>query len=399
MRHGTWIAKLIPMAVPSPETRALVSQLIAFNTVSRDSNLGLIEWVRDYLARFGVTSRLTYDAGRNKANLFATLGDGRDSGLVISGHTDVVPVDGQAWSSDPFTLVERDGRLYGRGAADMKSFIAVALATVPRFLAAQRPFHLAFTYDEEVGCLGVRRLLADLAEAGIKPSGCIVGEPTSMAVAIGHKGGRTLRCRVHGREAHAALAPKAVNAIEYAARLIVAMREAAERFTVREARDATYDVPHSTLMTGVISGGTAANIVPRECQFRFGIRYLPHSDPEELIADIRDYAARVLLPEMRAIAPEADIVFEPVGDVPHFEIDAAAPLARYVGERVDSGGTTAHVVFGSEAGLFQRAGIPAVLCGPGNIEQAHKPDEFISLDQIAQCEAFMRRLAADSGFN
>ena len=268
-------------AAPSADALAMIDRLIAFPTVSRDSNLGLIEYARDELKRLGVRSQLVYDAGGKKANLFATLSAEPDrvktGGLVLSGHTDTVPVDGQDWSSEPFKATHRDGRIHGRGTADMKGFIAIALAWAPRFLAAQErlPVHLSLTYDEETTFLGVNGLVADLAERGIRPAGCIIGEPTDMQAIVAHKGKRDLCCKVRGREAHSALTPQGVNAIEFAARLIAYIRGVADRLARDEPRDDRFAVPHSTLQTGLIKGGIATNVVPRDCEFHFEMRNLP----------------------------------------------------------------------------------------------------------------------------
>ena len=378
------------------ETWDMIQRLIAFDTTSRESNLGLIEWVRDWLRDYGVESQLTYDATGTKANLFATSGGGARPGIVLSGHTDVVPVDGQAWDSDPF-IARLDGdRIYARGAADMKSYIAVALAHTPRFAAAnlQAPIHFALSYDEEVGCIGVRGLLEDLARHDIRPAGCIVGEPTDMQPVIAHKGMRTFKCRVHGKEAHSSLTTQGVNAIEYAAKLIVYVRQLAERMRDLEARDYTFDVPFTTLQTGLIKGGTAPNIVPRECQFHFEFRYLPGANPDALENEIRAYAETVLEPEMRKVAPEVRIEIETKSQVPGLstgEEERIAMLAQQLtrAERVRK------VAYATEAGLFQQAGIPSIICGPGSIEQAHKPNEFITLEQVALCESFMERLTAE----
>ena len=399
----------IAIARPSDSTLEIIRTLVGFPTVSRDSNLGLIEWVRDGLARRGVPVRLTYDAARGKANLFATLGGGPRAGIVLSGHTDVVPVDGQDWTQDPFVLQERDGRLIGRGAADMKSFIGAALAHADRFLEAglDHPIHLALSYDEEVGCLGVRGLLRDLREQNIRPAGCIVGEPTGMHAVVGHKGLVGYRCRVRGREAHSALTPQGVNAVEYAARLIVYIRMIADRLRALEQRHFGYDVPHSTLNTGTIEGGIAINVVPRDCSFVFECRYLPSTDPQAVLDEIREYAQRELLPQMREVAPDAAIAFEHLADLPAFDVDADGEMTRFARALADSragqGAADAaepdrgrYVPFGTEAGLFQRAGISTVLCGPGHIAQAHKPDEWIALEQVARCEQFMERLASGS---
>ena len=360
---------------PSDEALQLIRTLVAFDTVSRNSNLGLIEWVRDRLRGQGADCRLTYDATGGKANLFATLSPGRKPGLVLSGHTDVVPVDGQPWDTNPFDAQIRDGRLYGRGTADMKSFIAVALANVPAFMAAEgdASFHLSLSYDEEIGCVGVRSLLRDLEASGIQPAGCIVGEPTSMRAIIAHKGKREYRCCVRGREAHSALTPQGVNAIEFAALLIAHIRSLAARLAAEQARDTAFVVPHTTLNTGTIKGGIATNVVPRDCEFTFDLRYLPGTDPDWLFGEVERYAQH------------AAGTWEGTSD-PHELVALAQALA-------DSRSAVGKVDYGTEAGLFSRAGIPTVVCGPGNIEQAHKPNEYIELAQIAQCEAFMRGLA------
>ncbi len=385
-------------AGPSLESRALIERLLAFETVSRDSNLGLIEWARDYLEGHGAKTRLTYDATAKKANLFATLGDSPRPGLVLSGHTDVVPVDGQAWDSDPFSVVEKDGRLYARGSADMKGFIGVALAQAPKFAAAlaagrlDAPLHYALSYDEEVGCLGVRGLIRDLEEQGIRPGGCVVGEPTSMQPIIAHKGTHRFRCAVHGREAHSSYVTHGVNAIEYAARLIVFIRGVAERLAEREQRDYGFTVPYSTLSTGLIRGGIAANVVPKDCEFQFDMRTLPQTSPEDLYREIRAQAES-LSAEMRRIDAQTGIdltwVSQTVG-LAASETDAIVQWAmRLSGDR-----TVGKVSYGTEAGLFQHMGVPAVICGPGDIAQAHRPNEFVALDQLARCEAFMDGILA-----
>jgi acetylornithine deacetylase len=382
------------------ETWELIQRLVGFDTTSRDSNLGLIEWVRDWLKGFGVESRLTYDESGKKANLFATIRQGARPGIVLSGHTDVVPVDGQAWDTDPFVATLKDDRIYGRGSADMKSYLACALAMTPRFLAAdlKYPVHFALSYDEELGCMGVRGLIADLAQAGIRPAGCIIGEPTGMQAVVAHKGKRAYRCCFRGREAHSALTPHGVNAIEYAAKLVVYIRHMAERMRDCETRDNGFDVPFTTLQTGVIRGGTAGNIVPRDCEVHFEFRYLPGVDPEALESEIKAYAERVLLPEMRSVDPETFISFETKADIPGLdpaleraEQDRVTALAQALARNP----SIAKVAYATEAGLFQRAGIPSIICGPGSIEQAHKPNEFIALEQIALCESFMERLLGE----
>ncbi len=384
-------------ALPSAAARDLLERLIAFRTVSRDSNLGLIEWVRDHLVKLGASARLTYDESGKKANLFATLGEGANPGLVLSGHTDVVPVDGQSWDTDPFTAVERDGKLYARGSADMKGFIAVALAHAPRFLEAlntgslDRPLHYALSYDEEVGCLGVRGLIRDLQEQGIKPAGCVVGEPTSMQPIIAHKGMNRFRCTVRGREAHSSYVTHGVNAIEYAARLIVYIRQIADRLAQFEERDCGFTVPYTTLSTGLIRGGIAANVVPKECEFQFDLRTLPHASAEALYQEIRAYAD-VLAREMRAVEPRAGIELEWASQTVGLAAAESDAIVQWA-MRLARSSSTGKVSYGTEAGLFQQMGVSTVILGPGDIAEAHRPNEFVALEQLALCETFMARLA------
>lgn len=377
---------------PSERTLDIMRSLVGFDTVSHRSNLGLIEWVRDRLAAQGVACRLTYDADRRKANLFATLGEQRPGGLILSGHTDVVPVEGQDWTSDPFTLTERDGKLFGRGTADMKGFIASALATVPDMLAANlpAPIHLALSYDEEVGCFGARGLIADLQEAGFAPAGCIVGEPTLMAPIVSHKGTWRLRCCVRGREAHSAMPTNGVNAIEYAAELVVFMRDIAARFVREEAHDPGFPVPFSTIQTTTIAGGTAQNIVPNACELVVDLRTMPQTSFETLHQEILDFAAR-LDARMKAAFPETGMQVEFLAGVPAFVVADTAPIVDYARRLARTQGA-GKVTFGTEAGLFTQAGIPTVVLGPGSIDDAHRPDEFVSLEQMAACDAFMRRI-------
>lgn len=377
---------------PSERTLEILRTLVGFDTVSHNSNLGLIEWVRDLLACQGVASRLTYDADRRKANLFATVGAPRPGGLILSGHTDVVPVEGQDWTSDPFTLTERDGKLFGRGSADMKGFIASALAMVPDMLAADlpAPIHLALSYDEEVGCFGARGLIADLQEAGFAPAGCIVGEPTLMAPIVSHKGTWRLRCCVRGREAHSAMPTHGVNAIEYAAELVVFMRDIAARFVREETHDADFPVPFSTIQTTTIAGGTAQNIVPNACELVVDLRTMPQTSFETLHQEILDFAAR-LDARMKAAFPETGMQVQFLAGVPAFVVADTAPIVHYARRLARTQGA-GKVTFGTEAGLFSQAGIPTVVLGPGSIDDAHRPDEFVSLEQMAACDAFMKRI-------
>jgi acetylornithine deacetylase len=379
---------------PSPRALELAQTLVRMNTVSANSNLALIHFIRDELARLGVASRLTFNADQSKANLFATLGEGKPAGVILSGHTDTVPWDGQAWSTDPLEPVVRDGKLFGRGAADMKSFIAMAVAHAGDFLRSEAPFaiHLAFSYDEEVGCFGVRELIADLRDAGIKPMACIIGEPTSMVPAIAHKGVYRYRCCVRGKEAHSSLTPTSVNAIEMAARLVGKLRDMAEGFERSEPRYEGFDVPFSTASVGQFHGGIADNVVPRDAEFRYEFRDLPTADATAMQRELVEHA-RSLEPAMRRVAPEAGFRFETICEIPSFLGSAGDDVTR-LAQRLAGERRTTQVAFGTEAGIFRNAGIPTVVCGPGSIVQAHQPDEYVTLEQLARCEAFMRGLAA-----
>ncbi|HUI17330.1 MAG TPA: acetylornithine deacetylase [Alphaproteobacteria bacterium] len=381
------------MSTPRLRSREWIERLIAFPTVSRDSNLALIACVRDYLASHGVEALLVPDESGKKANLYATLGPKDRPGIMLSGHTDVVPIDGQDWQSDPFTLVERDGRLYGRGTSDMKSFIAIVLAFVPAFLKRKltTPIHLAFSYDEEVGCIGVRRLIAQFDAMPVRPALCIVGEPTLMQVVRGHKGKLGCRCSVRGLESHSALTHRGVNAVEIAAEIIACLRRMRRRIEEKGPFEDGYDPPHTTVHTGVVRGGTQLNIVPRDCVFDFEFRCLPSEDPRVLLEEIKSFAERELLPGMRAVSGQTGIRWETLSDSPGLDTDEEAAVTRLV-KQLTGGNSTGKVSFGTEGGLFSAAQIPTVVCGPGSIEQAHKPDEWVTLEQIARCEALMERL-------
>lgn len=378
----------------SDRALALAQDLVRMNTVSANSNLELIHYVRDALRALGVASRLTFNADRTKANLFATLGEGKTAGVILSGHTDTVPWDGQAWTVDPLSATVRDDRLYGRGSADMKSFIALALAHAQAFLDSEAPFaiHFAFSYDEEVGCFGVRELIADLRDAGIRPLACIIGEPTGMVPAIAHKGVYRYRCCVRGKEAHSSLTPMSVNAIEMAARLVGRIRDMAEDFERNEPRYHGFDVPWSTASVGQFHGGIADNVVPRDAEFRYEFRDLPTADVRAMQQAVLEQA-RALEPAMQRVAPDAGFSFDTICEIPSFLGSANDPVTR-LALRLSGEERTTLVAFGTEAGLFKNAGIPTVVCGPGFITQAHQPDEFVSLEQLARCEAFMQGLAA-----
>jgi acetylornithine deacetylase len=371
----------------------MVRQLIEMPTVSRDSNLDLIHWIRDYLKTLGVESQLVHDASGKKANLYATLGPQDQPGIVLSGHTDVVPIDGQEWDTDPFRLTEKDGKLYGRGTSDMKSFVALALSLAPKFAAAkmQMPLHFAFTYDEEVGCLGAKRLIEVLRDMPVKPKACIVGEPTEMQVIGQHKGKKSWRVDVRGFECHSSLTHMGANAVEAAAELIAFIKALARKKRDQGPYDAEFAPPYTSLHTGVVHGGTALNIVPKDCSFLWEIRYLPIDDMEAIYAEVVAYAREKLEPEMKAIDPAAGFSFAEVSQFLGLATADEAPIIA-LAKSLTGANRAAKVSFGTEAGLFSEFGIPTVVCGPGSIEQAHKPNEFITLEQLALGEAFLEKL-------
>ncbi|MFY9513456.1 MAG: acetylornithine deacetylase [Rubrivivax sp.] len=379
---------------PAPSSAGLewARRLVRFNTVSHASNLPLIECIADALRALGVPIRLTRDETGQKANLFATLGAGKPGGIILSGHTDTVPWDGQDWRTDPLGAEVKDGRLYARGSADMKGFIGLVVARTQAFLQADLPFalHYAFSHDEEVGCFGVRHLIADLKEAGLAPRICIVGEPTDMVPAVAHKGVYRWRCCIKGRAAHSSLTPKAVNAIEAGARVVSHIAGMADGWRDNEARYAGFDVPYSTAAVGVMQGGIADNVVPEDCRFHYEIRNLPGTDAVTLHRGVEAYA-RTLEPAMQAVDPATGFRWEDICAIPAFLAppgDPAVALAQKLAGTTD----TTLVAFGTEAGLFQQAGIATVVCGPGSITQAHQADEYVSLEQLARCEAFLDRL-------
>lgn len=374
-------------------TQELLKSLVGFATVSRDSNLELIDFIRRYMSTLGVESELFYNTDLTKAALFATIGPSDRGGIVLSGHTDVVPVDGQVWTVDPFRLTENDGRLYGRGTADMKGFIASVLAAVPGFLAQplQIPVHLAFSYDEEIGCLGVRPMLAELAKRPNKPRMCLIGEPTELKPVLGHKGKLSVRCCVHGSACHTAYAPYGVNAISYAARLIIKLEEIGERLADPRLHDDRFDPPFSTVQVGLINGGVALNIVPAHCEFDFEVRALPKFDAHEVLSELHSYAQYILLPKMRAIEDSTEIQMQPLSTYPGLSTPSDNEAARLLSLLCE---TTDYetVPFGTEGGLFDESGIPSVVCGPGSMDQGHKPDEFITKEQLTRCDFMLSRL-------
>jgi acetylornithine deacetylase len=374
-------------------SKDILSALVSFDTVSRNSNLDLIAWVEGYLDRLGVKHQRVYDETGQKSNLWATLGPKEVPGYILSGHTDVVPVDDQNWTDSPFKLTERGGKLYGRGSTDMKGYVACCLASVPEMLQAnlKKPLHLAFSYDEEVGCWGVRRMIPKIVEGVAKPVACFVGEPTGMDVVIGHKGKRSIKAIVRGRTCHSSLAPLGVNAVEYAARVIAKIRDIGDRLAKEGTRDGLYDVPFSTAHTGYLHGGTALNIVPDIATFEFEFRVLTVDKSDVFLKEVIDYAKNVLEPEMKAVAPEAGFEFQDRGEFAGLDTAENADVTLLT-KQLTGRNSHSKVAYGTEGGLFSQAGIPTVVCGPGNIDQAHKADEWIAVSELEKCGKFIDRL-------
>jgi len=378
-------------------THNWLQTLVAFDTTSRNSNLALIEHVRDALVAQGVKVQLFKSPDGAKSNLFATLPavDGNtQGGIVLSGHTDVVPVDGQKWDTDPFTLTELNGKLYGRGTCDMKGFIAAGLALVPEFLSIPlaKPLHFALSYDEEVGCVGAPIMLEQLKLQGQRLDGCIVGEPTSMQPVVAHKGINVWRCKIHGKAAHSSLTPRGSNAIEYAARLICRIRDVADAFKANGPYDQFFDVPYTTMTTNQISGGIAVNTIPELCEFAYEFRNLPGISPDEIQQQVEAYVQQELLPHMRHEFADARIEFESLAGAPYFDTAETAAISQLV-QALTGDREKRKVAYATEAGLFQQAGIPTVVCGPGAIAEAHKANEYVEIAQLQQCEVFLRKLS------
>ena len=378
-------------------TEEMLKHLIAFDTTSRDGNIPLIEWVEAYLDGWGVKHfRVDYEAGK-KTNLFATIGPDIAGGIVLSGHTDVVPVDGQPWTTQPFELTERDGRLFGRGTCDMKGFIAVCLSMVPDFLNAKltSPIHLALSCDEEVGCKGVRPLVAHMRDHLPKPRAVIVGEPTSMKVVNAHKSAVTFSTEVKGLEAHSSLTHHGVNAIMVAGEMLSEVNRIRADLIAEGDPTHRFDPPYSTVHVGLIEGGTAKNIIPRRCAFQWETRLLPTADPTRVPLRIEAFA-KTLEPAMKEVSPDTGITTDTVNSVPGLAPEHDSP-AEHLALHLANANSTHAVSYCTEAGLFQQIGIPAVICGPGSIEQAHKPDEYIDVSELRKCEVFMEKLVGQLG--
>ena len=373
----------------------ILDRLVAFDTTSRNSNLELIGWVREYLDGHGVGYRLSHDASGGKANVHAIIGEPGPGGVALSGHVDTVPVDGQAWSSDPFIMRRDAGRLYGRGTSDMKGFVACCLAAVPSFQAAglRRPIHLFISYNEEVDCAGARRLVEDLGESGLSPALCIVGEPTSMQPILGHKGRLAVDVTVKGRAGHSSAPARGVNAV-YAAAEAVSWIAAEQRRIMAEGPFAHgYEPPHTTIHVGTFSGGTILNIIPDQASFRMEWRVVPGESAEAALERLRAYIVEAIEPAMHAVDPSTGFTLTPSDWLPGLSLDTDHPLASMV-RQLTGFNSTGYVSYGTEAGLYQEAGIPSIVCGPGDIAQAHTPDEWIEESQLAACDAFLRRLAS-----
>lgn len=371
----------------------LIEKLVAFDTVSANSNLEMIDFVRGYLLDRGVSARILYNEDKTKANLLATIGPLVKGGVVLSGHTDVVPVLGQPWDSNPFTVIKRDGKLYGRGTADMKSFIAIAMALVPEMQeqALSYPIHFAFSYDEEIGCRGAPHLVAAMAKDLPQPSAVIVGEPTDMRVVNAHKGAHCFTTKVTGHEVHSSQPHRGVSAVMTGARLISFLSDVAAEKRATANPNSDFDPPYSTIHVGTVQGGTAFNIVSRHCEFDWEIRNLPEDDPEELFQSFERLCRDSIEPEMRMVAPEAGITSDSTASVSGLtavDNSEAETMARML-----SGANRSYTVsYLTEAGLFQRAGMAAIVCGPGSIDQAHQPNEWITLAQINACTTFIQKL-------
>jgi acetylornithine deacetylase len=374
-------------------TLSWLSRLIAFDTTSRNSNLELIHCIEDWLKQHQIVSQLIRDVSQPKANLFATLpaqNGATTGGIILSGHTDVVPVDGQDWESPPFAATERDGKIFGRGACDMKGFIAVVLALIPEFkkLSLSQPIHFAFSYDEEIGCLGAPHMIADIKKRGINANACIVGEPTDMRPVVAHKGKQSFRCSVHGIAAHSSLTTQGCNAIEHAADLICFIRRMTDEFNQNGPFDQFYDVPFTTLTTNLIKGGNAYNTIPSLCEFIFEFRNLPQDNPKLIRDKIKKYISEELLPKMKKENAEANIVLDTIGGAPGLEASEDA-LITQLARKISQEKATIKVAYATEAGMFQEADIPTILCGPGSIEQAHRANEYVTLEQLQKCEKFL----------
>lgn len=380
----------------SPRTYSseeMIAHLVGFNTVSHLSNLELVSFIKDYLEGFGIPVHLQYDETGEKAGIYASIGPDMEGGIVLSGHTDVVPVDGQNWGTDPFHLTKKDGKLYGRGTTDMKSFSAIALAKLPEMLAQplKTPIHFALSYDEEIGCIGVRPLIADILKHFPKPKIVLVGEPTNMTVVNAHKSIHAFHTIFTGYEAHSSMTHLGVNAVQFAGEFIAEINRIDDELREKGSTSSRFEPPYTSIHIGTIHGGTALNIIPKSCKLHWEIRALPDQNVDDITDRLQDFCETHLLPRMQDISPETGIETIKINEVPPLVSEPGSPAETLCLSLAQSNDTYA-VSYGTEAGLFQREDIPTVICGPGDIEQAHKPNEFITLEQIELCEKFIDRL-------
>jgi len=381
------------MAEPLPY-RPILDQLVSFDTTSRNSNLGLIEWIESFLSQYGIASRRVANDDGSKANLYATVGPSEPGGIILSGHSDVVPVDGQPWTGDPWKVVQQDERLIGRGVTDMKGFIALALAHVPLFQKCARPVHLAFSYDEEIGCLGAPSMIDAMRAELPDPRMAIIGEPTSMRPVVGHKGISVFEVEVTGHEAHSSLVNHGISANMVAIELMSKLAQLAATLKARANPDNGFDPPQATLTVGVMNGGTAANILARKAHFTFDLRCPPNEDPEAIIAPFRQ-RCKELDNQLASRFAECGVRFHQHSNAPPLTPEGSEEAVQFVRKLTGDNGEAAKVAYAAEAGQFQRAGFTSIICGPGSIEQAHQPDEWIAIEQIERGARFMQNLARE----
>src|SRR5579863_7588920 len=379
---------------PRYSTAELLGRLVSFDTTSRNSNLPLIGYVRDYLDAHAIPYRVSSDQTGEKANIHAIIGPAQAGGVALSGHVDTVPVDGQAWSADPFSLRRSDGRLYARGAVDMKGFVAACLAAVPEMKARNlaRPLHLFISYDEEVGCHGAKRLIEDLDESGLKPALCVVGEPSGMQPILAHKGKLNLRVGVRGLPGHSSEPGKGVNAVQAAGEAIAYVAAEARRLAKEGPFGEGFDPPHTTIHVGTVQGGTILNIIPERCEFIMEWRNIPGDEPMRHLDRMREYVAANIEPAMHAVNRNTGFDFEVLITMPGLSLDPDHELTSIV-KQLTGSNSTGKVSYGTEGGYYQGADIATIVCGPGHIAQAHQPDEWIAQEQLDACDAFIRRLA------
>ena len=385
---------IVQTAATRMTTTELLDRLVSFDTTSRNSNLALIAFIREYLDSHGVTYRVSTDAAGQKANLHAVIGPKSAGGLALSGHVDTVPVDGQAWTSDPFALLRRDGKLFARGSCDMKGFVAACLSAVPDFQALPlvRPLHLFISYDEEVGCHGVQRLIQDLGDSGLRPDLCLVGEPSGMKPILAHKGKLNLNVTVRGLTGHSSEPSKGVNAVQAAGEAIAYVAREARRLAVEGPFEDGFDPPHTTVHVGTMQGGTILNIIPEHAAFTMEWRPIPGDSPYDHADRLKLWIAETIEPEMKAVHPGCGFSYEVALEMPGMALPADHALATVVKQLAGSN-SAGKVAYGTEGGFFEQAGIPTIICGPGHIAQAHQPDEWISESELDACDRFIRRLA------